>query len=88
MDSENKVVPPSRAKVRWSDRPKLSAAAASRQGEAAKLAFEALGGRDAAIAYLNTVCGKLGGRPLDIAVGSVDGLGRVARALANIKAVR
>jgi uncharacterized protein (DUF2384 family) len=50
-----------------------------------RLALEAFGSRDKAIAYLNTACGKLGGRPLDLAVESAEGLGRVERALANLR---
>jgi hypothetical protein len=85
MESEDKVARPARAKMRWSDRPKLAPDAASRQGQVTKLALEALGGRDEAIAYLNTACGKLGGRPLDLAVESAEGLGRVERDLAGLK---
>ncbi len=85
MTSEKKVTPSFGSKARWSDRPKLSPDAASRQGEVTKLAFEALGGRNEAIAYLNTACARLGGRPLDLAVESADGLRRVAKAIASFK---
>jgi len=85
MESEDKPAPPARAKMRWSDRPKLALDAASRQGQVTKLALETFGGRDEAIAYLNTACGKLGGRPLDLAVESAEGLNRVERALADLK---
>ncbi|MFS0851056.1 MbcA/ParS/Xre antitoxin family protein [Novosphingobium panipatense] len=76
---------PSRPKARWINTPKLTPDAASRQGKVTKLAFEVLGGRDEAIAYLNTACVTLGGRPLDLAVDSAEGLGRVEHALAGMK---
>lgn len=85
MDSESKPDRPIRAKVRWSDQPKLAPDAAIRQGLVTKLALEALGNRDQAIAYLNAACGKLGGRPLDLAVESAEGLSRVERALADLR---
>jgi hypothetical protein len=52
---------------------KLPADAAARQGSITRLAFERLGSRDAAIAYLNSHCAKLGGRPLDIATATKEG---------------
>lgn len=85
MASDEKPARPARAKVRWSDRPKLAPDAAGRQGLVTRLALEAFGSRDKAIAYLNTACGKLGGRPLDLAVESAEGLGRVERALADLR---
>ncbi len=85
MESDEKPARPTRPKVRWSDRPKLAPDAASRQGLATRLALEAFESREEAIAYLNTACGKLGGRPLDLAVESAEGLGRVGRALADLK---
>jgi uncharacterized protein (DUF2384 family) len=85
VENEEKPVQPARSKVRWSAITKLAPDAAMRQGRVTKLAFEALGGRDAAIAYLNTPCGTLGGRPLDLAVGSADGLCRVERELTDLK---
>lgn len=71
---------PKPKRMRWSDRPKLSPDAAGRQGRVTKLALETLG-RDAAIAYLNADCGNLGGRPLDVAMESAEGFGRVERDL-------
>lgn len=85
MDNKDKPAQPTRPKARWSDSTKLAPDAARRQGQVTKLAFEALGGRDAAIAYLNTPCSTLGGRPLDLAIGSADGLDRVGRALSILK---
>ncbi|WP_103096241.1 antitoxin Xre/MbcA/ParS toxin-binding domain-containing protein [Novosphingobium guangzhouense] len=85
MESDEKPARPTRAKMRWSDRPKLAPDAASRQGLATRLALEAFESRDEAIAYLNTACCKLGGRPLDLAVESAEGLSRVERALADLK---
>lgn len=85
MDDQDKPARPFRPQMRWSGQPKLAPDAASRQGQVTKLALEALGGRDEAIAYLNTACVKLGGRPLDLAIESAEGLGRVEHALANLK---
>lgn len=85
MISDDRTDRPAHGKARWSDRPRLSPDAASRQGQVTKRALEAFGARDEAIAYLNTACGKLGGRPLDLAVESAEGLGRVERALADLK---
>lgn len=83
MDSEDKPQPPARRKWRRADRDSLAADAAIRQGQVIKLALSALGSRDEAIAYLNTACERLGARPLDLAVESAAGLGRVERALAE-----
>ena len=85
MESNETPARPTRAKMRWSDRPTLAPDAASRQGLATRLALEAFESQCEAIAYLNTACGKLGGRPLDLAVESAEGLGRVERALADLK---
>jgi uncharacterized protein (DUF2384 family) len=85
MDSEDKSAHPFRSKARRSDRPKLAPDAASRQGRVTRLALEALGGRDEAIAFLNTACDKLGGRPLDLAIASAEGLDRVERTLMDMK---
>lgn len=56
---------------------------ARRQGRIAVVAWERLGGRDAVMAFLNGHDEELGGRPLDLAVASDDGLARVERALAE-----
>lgn len=54
--------------------PQLSRDRAVRQGKVTHLAFSLLGGRDAAVAFLNTYNPSLGGRPLDLAMASQDGL--------------
>ena len=52
---------------------KLSPEEADRQGRAVRLAFEVLG-REAARAFLNEPHDTLGGRPLDVATQSADGM--------------
>lgn len=64
---------------------RLEPASAERQGRVARLAFEALG-RDAATAFLNGFDDALGGRPLDLAVASAEGLRAVEQAIAARKA--
>ncbi len=54
---------------------------ASRQGQVATSAFRHFGGRDAAMAFLNGHDDALGGRPLDLAIASVDGLEAVEAAM-------
>ncbi|MDB5689406.1 MAG: hypothetical protein JWL91_1282 [Sphingomonas bacterium] len=63
------------------DTPRLSPAEAERQGKASRLAFELLGSSAPAIAFLNTEHEGLGGRPLDIATKSPEGLLAVEAAL-------
>lgn len=63
--------------------PRLPADVADRQGRIASLAWAKLGGRDAAISFLNTHDDALGGRPLDIAVASSDGFDTIAQAIAE-----
>jgi Protein of unknown function (DUF2384). len=75
---------PRRNYFRRSNSPKLAVDAASRQGQVTKLAFERLGGKDAAIAYLNLESDRLGGRPLDLATASAEGLAQVERDLAHM----
>ena len=58
----------------------LSRDQAERQGEVARLAFELLG-RDAAMVFLNTPDAALGGRPIDLAIGSTEGAANVTRAI-------
>lgn len=62
--------------------PRLAPEEAARQGRASKLAFDALGKPDAVIAFLNTHDAELGGRPLDVAIASPEGLLSVERVLA------
>jgi hypothetical protein len=64
------------------DTVRLSPDAAARQGKAATAAFLALKDRDAMIAFLNTHDDALGGRPIDLAVESDEGLQAVEAALA------
>ncbi|WP_442680482.1 antitoxin Xre/MbcA/ParS toxin-binding domain-containing protein [Sphingomonas sp. ASY06-1R] len=65
--------------------PRLSPEEAARQGRATSLAFDTLGKSDAVIAFLNTDDPALGGRPLDLAIASPEGLLSVERALAARK---
>jgi hypothetical protein len=62
----------------------LSADAARRQGEVTHLAFLALGGRDAAVEFLNLPDSTLGGRPLDIAIASAEGAAKVTQAIRRL----
>ena len=64
--------------------PRLAPDQAARQGRVSRLAFEALRRPDAVIAFLNTHDDALGGRPIDLAVASEDGLLSVERALAGL----
>jgi len=84
-DEENLEAKPRRTHFRRSDRPKLTPDAASRQGAVTKLALETLG-KDDAIAYLNLDSESLGGRPLDLATASVEGLKAVQVDLAARRA--
>ena len=61
--------------------PRLSPDAARRQGEVTNLAFMLLGGRDAAIEFLNNPDGRLGGRPIDVAIASAEGAALVSHAI-------
>ncbi|MBJ7499804.1 MAG: DUF2384 domain-containing protein [Sphingopyxis sp.] len=54
---------------------------ARRQGDISQLAFLTMGGRDPAIAFLNTDNAALGGRPLTVATASPEGYERVAAAI-------
>ncbi|MBX3564745.1 MAG: DUF2384 domain-containing protein [Sphingomonas sp.] len=65
------------------DTVRLSPEAAARQGKAATVAFLTLKNRDAMIAFLNTHDDALGGRPIDLAVESDEGLEAVEAALAK-----
>jgi len=62
--------------------PRLSPESAERQGRVTLLAWKMLGGRDAAIAFLNNHDDTLGGRPLDLAVASAAGCEAVEQAIA------
>ncbi len=54
---------------------------ARRQGDISQLAFLTMGGRDPAIAFLNTDNAALGDRPLTVATASPEGYERVAAAI-------
>jgi hypothetical protein len=54
---------------------------ARRQGDISQLAFLIMGGRDPAIAFLNTENPELGGRPLALATASAEGYEQVANAI-------
>ena len=54
---------------------------AQRQGDISQLAFLTMGGRDPAIAFLNTENPELGGRPLALATASAEGYEQVANAI-------
>ena len=60
---------------------KLSADEANRQGRAVRMAFEIMG-KDEARAFLNEPDDALGGRPLDVATASAEGMQAVEQALA------
>ncbi len=55
----------------------------SRQGQVATSAFRLFGERDAAMAFLNGHDEALGGRPLDLAIASADGLALVEATMAT-----
>jgi uncharacterized protein (DUF2384 family) len=59
--------------------------AAQRQGHVTRLALDAFGNKDAAIAYLNTESESLGGRPIALATTTADGLRSVEQDLAVIR---
>jgi uncharacterized protein (DUF2384 family) len=61
--------------------PQLAQDKAQRQGKVTHLAFSLLGGRDPAMAFLNAPNPTLGGRPLDVAMASQEGLASVMDAI-------
>jgi hypothetical protein len=65
-------------------KPKLPKDEARRQGNIATLAFLSLGGRDRAMAFLNTADESLGARPIDLAIASDAGYARVEQAIKQI----
>jgi len=66
------------------DMPRLLPEAQQRQGQVSTDAFLALG-RDEALRFLNTPDTALGGRPLDVATDSAEGLAKVRQAIAEIR---
>lgn len=65
---------------RFSSGPRLSPEQAARQGRISQMAIVRLGAT-AAIGFLNGHDEKLGGRPLDLAIDSVEGLRAVEQRL-------
>lgn len=70
---------PRRIAFRSANSPKLTPDQARRQGQITHLAFSRLGGREAALAFLNEPNPALGERPLDLATASTEGFERVVR---------
>ena len=68
--------------------PKMHPDQAKRQGEIANLAFLHLGGRESAMAFLNSHDTALEGRPIDIAIASQEGCWRVRSAIMRLSASR
>ncbi|WP_294321044.1 hypothetical protein [uncultured Sphingomonas sp.] len=60
---------------------RLTPEQATRQGQVATSAFRHFGERDAAMAFLNAHDESLGGRPLDLAIASPEGLTLVEAAM-------
>lgn len=56
----------------------------ARQARLTGSAWKALGSREAVMAFLNTHHDRLGGRPLDLALASDEGLEQVERAMAAL----
>ncbi|MBD8679825.1 antitoxin Xre/MbcA/ParS toxin-binding domain-containing protein [Sphingomonas sp. CFBP 13720] len=61
---------------------RLTPEQAARQGQVATTAFRLFGERDAAVAFLNAHDDDLGGRPLDLAIASAEGLATVEASMA------
>lgn len=68
------------------DTVRLAPDAAERQGKAATLAWQVLGNRDDAVAFLNTHDDTIDGRPIDLAVASAEGLAAVVQLLEKRRA--
>ena len=62
--------------------PRLTGDEAARQGRATNLALAAFPDVAATMAFLNTADEALGGRPIDLAVASPEGLIKVEQAIA------
>jgi len=72
-----------RHSTRFSNSPRLSPEQAARQGGISQQAIAMLGVPEA-IAFLNGHDAELGGRPLDLAIASAQGLEAAQRRLADI----
>lgn len=70
---------------RFSNGPKLSPEQAARQGGISRQAIAMLGA-ERAIAFLNGHDAQLGGRPLDLAIESAEGLATAQRRLDDVAA--
>jgi len=68
--------------TRKSHAPRLSTEQAKRQGVVVRLACDAMNGAGTAIAFLNCHDVTLGGRPIDLAIASPEGLAAVQAAIA------
>jgi hypothetical protein len=66
--------------------PRLTAEEAAPQGRVSRLAFEALRKPGTAVAFLNGHDEALGGRPIDLAIASAEGLLRVEAAIGKLAA--
>jgi len=74
-------------KSRW-DMPRLDRDQARRQGAISTLAFVLLGGRDDAMAFLNTSSASLEARPIDLAMDSEQGYLRVEALIRKMASAR
>jgi hypothetical protein len=89
MNSENEVASPATSPAKPKFRrftpnaPRLSQEQAARQGTVAARAWSAFQDRDRVVAFLNTEDASLGGRPLDLAIASDEGLAAVTVMLAQ-----
>lgn len=77
------VKPAARRFRQWTPAIRPEPALVARQARAATCAFRAFGDAEAARLFLNSANEALGGRPLDIAGGSEEGLSRVIAAMAQ-----
>jgi uncharacterized protein (DUF2384 family) len=65
--------------------PRLTPAEAERQGRVTKLALDTFGQSTDAVAFLNSHHDQLGGRPLDLAIASEEGILTVRDAILGLK---
>jgi uncharacterized protein (DUF2384 family) len=92
MTAETPEEPPKRGTMNFrssaSKQPKLTREEARRQGEITQLAFQLMGGREGALAFLNHADDALEGRPLDVAIASDAGFVRVEQVIRQRTAAR
>lgn len=67
-----------------SGKSRLTEESARRQSDITRLAMQVLG-REAAIEFMNDISASLGGRPIDLAVASEDGLALAKAELERMK---